>query len=567
MAFAFGCAAAQAAVDVRIEGLDDDLADAVRASLQLTQYASRPASPARVRYLYGQSDEQIRAALEPFGYYSPTIDADLEPAGDDWRATFRVEAGSPVTISAVNVDVRGLADDLPAVQATLAAFGLGPGDQLDHEVYESGKRAIDTAIRGAGYLDATLAVHRVAVNTDTRDARVDLEWDAGPRYRIGDVRFSKAQFDPEFLRRFVPWGPDEHYTTDRLLALQQRLVEADYFATVSVTPVLERRQDGRVPVDVILTPDERNVYAAALYYSTDFGAGARLRYQRRWLNPQGHRLESRLEYSQRLEEYAVTYAIPKPGPKDRTYTAGFAYRDEESDTAVSRSLRAAVAESRKRWRGWARTLSLQYLRGDFEIADVRGRSTLLYVEGALQKRRLDDLMFPRDGYSVDLGLRYAPGGFVSDTSVGQVFATGRRLLRVTEDGRLILGLRLGAMTVGDFDALPPELRFFAGGDRSLRGFDYQAIGEVDDAGRVIGGRYLAVGTVEYEHYFLENWGAAVFSDVGDAFSDRFDANVSVGVGLRWRSPIGMVRVDVAKPVETRFAADGVRVHIMIGPDL
>jgi translocation and assembly module TamA len=145
----------------------------------------------------------------------------------------------------------------------------------------------------------------------------------------------------------------------------------------------------------------------------------------------------------------------------------------------------------------------------------------------------------------------------------------KRLLRQGSDhSRVILGARLGAMAVGDFDELPPELRFFAGGDRSIRGFDYQAIGELNERGEVVGGQYLVIASAEYEYYLpkRENWGAAVFTDAGDAFTHDFRENVSVGVGLRWRSPIGMVRVDVATPVVSRFD-DGVRLHITIGPDL
>jgi Outer membrane protein len=122
------------------------------------------------------------------------------------------------------------------------------------------------------------------------------------------------------------------------------------------------------------------------------------------------------------------------------------------------------------------------------------------------------------------------------------------------------------MIVDDFDALPPELRFFAGGDRSVRSFDYQAIGETNDQGFVIGGKYLAVASAEYEHYFVENWGAAIFVDAGDAYSTDFDVNVGAGIGLRWRSPVGLVRLDVAVPVVSELEED-VRVHVVIGPDL
>ena len=124
----------------------------------------------------------------------------------------------------------------------------------------------------------------------------------------------------------------------------------------------------------------------------------------------------------------------------------------------------------------------------------------------------------------------------------------------------------GYMVVKDFDALPPELRFFAGGDRSIRGFDYQQIGDLDEKGEVIGGKYQAIGSAEYEHYFLPKWGAAVFVDAGDAFTKQFKTNVGAGVGVRWKSPVGLVRVDVARPLVSDFEHEW-RIHIIIGPDL
>jgi len=124
------------------------------------------------------------------------------------------------------------------------------------------------------------------------------------------------------------------------------------------------------------------------------------------------------------------------------------------------------------------------------------------------------------------------------------------------------------MTVDDFDALPPELRFYAGGDRSLRGFDYHEIGEVNGNGNVIGGKYLAIASGEYEYYFNKDWGAGVFVDAGDAFSTRFSLNVGAGVGLRWHSPLGPVRVDVAFPVQSELPdTSSWRLHVLLGPDI
>jgi translocation and assembly module TamA len=562
---------AHAGIEVEVDGLDDDeIRGAVRAALTLTQYKRRDVTLARARYLYGQAEEEIKRALEPFGYYEPAVEGRFETIeAGKYRVTFSVRPGPAVEVTRRSIELPEDVRKLEPVEAALIEFEPERGERLDHQLYERSKQRVTTALRAVGYLDAETSVHRVAVNTAQRTAEIDLAWELGPRYRLGTVQFSDSQFGARFLSGYVPWQPQDYYSTEALLTLQQRLSQTGYFQTVAVEPVLDERGDGVVPVQVVLTENERNLYRAGVYYSTDYGVGGRLGYERRWLNRRGHTLDTNAVYSQRLQDYSVTYEIPRPSPEDKRYTFGAAYRDETSDTAQSRTLRLAAADSRKEWKGFARTLGLHYLDGDFEVGGERGRSALLFFEGTLGRKHYDDLAFPRDGYSFDLGLRLAPGSGLSDTSLAQAWVQHKRLLRQGSDhSRIILRARLGAMAVGDFDELPPDLRFFAGGDRSIRGFDHQAIGELNDQGKVVGGQYLAVASAEYEYYLpqRENWGAAVFTDIGDAFTHDFHENVSVGVGLRWRSPIGMVRVDVATPVESRFD-DGVRLHITIGPDL
>ena len=247
-----------------------------------------------------------------------------------------------------------------------------------------------------------------------------------------------------------------------------------------------------MPLDVLLIPAKRTMYTANLYVSTDSGPGVRLGAQRRWLNKRGHKLGGEIEYSQRLQEISTNYRIPDPGPKNRHFDFGAGYRDEETDTSTSRMARLAATEVRDRWKGFTRTLGLQYLNGNFEIADTQGDTSLLYAEGLLTRRKADDPYFPTSGYSLLYGLRVATEALLSDTTLIQVRAEGKGLTKVGERGRFITRAALGAMAVDNFDALPPELRFFAGGDRSLRGFDYQQIGETNAAGGVIGGEYLAV---------------------------------------------------------------------------
>ena len=460
--------------------------------------------------------------LEPFGYYDARVDATLtQPEEAKHHAAFKVAVGEPVIVRKSQVEVGAEAAGLETVRQALDNFQPRQGERLDHGAYERSKQVIATALANGGFLHAELVRHRVAVVGSAKTAEIDLAWDAGERHRLGELRFSNSQFPDHFLQRYKPWFADEFYSAEKLLSLQQTLVDADYFSSVAVTPDIEQAKDGVVPVNVLVIPAKRTVYTANLYMSTDSGPGGRLGVQRRWLNRRGHKLGGKIEYSTRLQEISTKYQIPKPGPRNRNFTFGAGYRDEETDTSRSRMARLAATEVVDRWKGFTRTLGLQYLHGDFEVADEPGETSLLYAEGLLTRKTADDLYFPVSGYSLLYGLRLGLEQLLSDTTFVQARAEGKWLQQIGEDGRVILRAALGAMRVDDFDALPPELRFFAGGDRSIRGFDFQEIGETNAAGGVIGGEFLVVGSAEYEHYFHEKWGVAAFVDAGDAFKSSF----------------------------------------------
>ena len=568
-------AAVGAGVKIEINGLPNEQRDAVRTSLTLNNYDKRDISAGELRAEYRKAEGQIKGALEAFGFYEPRVTRHL--TGDEasgWTARFDVAPGDPVIVRETHVEVAGEGKEQRRVAEAVTAFAPKVGQRLDHATYEASKSVIDTTLRGAGFLDAKYTNRRVSVRPEDYSAVVDLSWDSGPRYKFGAVRFSgDAQFPEEFLREFVPWREDAYFNSEQVLNFQQRLVDADYFALVSVQPALDEKKDGSVPLDVLLKRDERTVYSGEVYYSTDFGIGVRVGAERRWLNDKGHKADAKVEYSERLQEASVHYKIPRPARNDGSYDFGVGYRDETTDVNRSRNFQLAATRSEKRWHGFTRTMGLKYLVGDFEIGQDEdnleyGNSNLLFAEATLSRRRLNDRLAPRKGFVLELGGRLASEAIASDTDFAQLFGRLTWLMPQGDTGRFKLRGEVGAMTVGNFDALPPDLRFYAGGDRSLRGFDYHEIGEVSANGNIIGGEYLAVASAEYERYFNESWGAGVFVDAGDAFIEGFSLNVGVGLGLRWRSPLGPIRVDVGFPVQSSLPTEqSWRLHVLLGPDI
>lgn len=572
-AFASGASAER--IVATVTGVDDPLKSAVLASLTIGQYANRvDISETQARRLVADATAQTRRALQPYGYYNAQITTRLEHSSGGWIARVNVSPGPATIVSTLDLQMQGDARNLQPVARALKTFHPKAGERMDDARYEQSKTRIANALVELGFLDANATVHRVAVTRADNRADIHLQYASGQRYRLGAVQFEGSQFRDGFLRRYVPWTDGDWYAQSDLLKLQQALIDADYFAAVNVEPDLEHAGNDEVPVKVAVVPAKRHVYTAGVFIGTDTGPGVRGGVQWRWINKRGHKVKTEAVLAQRLKTAQVVYEIPRPGPNHRSFNFGAGYRDENTDTSKSRTLSLAATETRD-WHGFVRTVGLHFLTGTFTVGNARGenigdpgiehgRTTLVYPEISLSKKVADDPLFVRRGWSIDMTARAAPG---IDTRFAQLLTSAKWIRAFGGRNRLILRGDAGIITVGDFDKLPPQLRFFAGGDQSIRGYAYQTIGPRNVYGRVVGGTRVLVASATVEHYFKPKWGVAAFLDSGDAFNGTdFHARTGVGVGLRWRSPIGLVRVDLGVPVRNPYHS-GVELHVMIGPDL
>jgi translocation and assembly module TamA len=393
------------------------------------------------------------------------------------------------------------------------------------------------------------------------------------------VHFDGSQFKDGFLDRYVPFKSGDYFSQNQLLELQQALNGADYFAVVNVLPDVDEAKGGLVDITVQLAPAKRTIYTGGPFIGTDTGFGVRGGMERRWVNRRGHKWKNELVVAQKLKTLSTLYSIPLPGDNQRSYNVGANFRDANTATSQSRTLELVGNETRQ-WHGWTRTLGVHALSGTFTVGKrgnepdntpgiEHGQSTLVFGEAALTRKQADNPDFVRRGWLLSVAARSTAGSLLSDASFSQLIADAKwiRAFGTRSRNRLILRGSAGMTWTNDFAALPPQLRFFAGGDRSVRGYGYQSIGPRNSTDRVIGGKNLLVASSEIEHYFTRNWGMAAFVDAGNAFSGTdYRPKIGAGLGLRWRSPVGMIRVDLGTPIHDD-RAHGIQLHLVIGPDL
>lgn len=556
----------QQRVRIYIKGVSGEMKSSASGALELKGLMSRrDASEALIRRVYGRAAAQMQKALQPFGYYHAKVSGELTQEGETFYARFTIDPGEPTRVSTAAVEVSGPGGEDKRVQRALRAFAPAAGGVIEHRIYEASKARIADTLAERGYLDAKLAEHRVTVRLADRSARIALRFDSGPRFQFGPTTVEGSHLPDALVLGYLPYQQGQDYRQDRLVEFQQRLLDADYYSDVEIETDQAQATGQQVPIRVRLKPALRTVYTGGVSFGTDSGFGVQGGLTRRWVNDRGHKFNGRVELGQRLTTAGTQYLIPLPGADRESLSASLSYRDEQTDTSTQQVTQLQLAHQRESDNG-SFSYGLGAQSGDFVVGDVPGSSRLVYPEARLTRRSVDDFLAPRSGWALTAEARAAPAGLGGDAAFAQIKAEAKLLRPIGEQDRWFARLALGALWTDDFERMPPQLRFFAGGDRSLRGYGYQALGPLNALGKVGGGRYLAVGSFEYEKHWFGDFGVAGFVDAGNAFNaGSFDLAAGVGVGLRWRSPVGLVRVDLAAPV----AGDGsgLRLHLLIGPEL
>ncbi|MGZ8216551.1 autotransporter assembly complex protein TamA [Methylomagnum sp.] len=564
LAFAPPCPAADPVV-VKIEGLPEPLEKNVRALLTLAGETA-DATPERIHLAEDRAPKEIRAALEPFGYYRPKIEtAAVARRDDNWQAEYRIDPGPPIKLTAVDVRLFGEAANTPEMRALAEKFPLKPGDTLDHTLYEKGKSALQDQAAELGFFDARLTAHEILVDLDPYAAQIHLRLESGRRYRFGPISFNETPLDADLPRRYLHFAPGDPYRASAVLALQKSLLGSGYFSQVDVTPKPEQAKDNTAPVRVDLGMAPRNRYDVGAGYGTDTGPRLSLGYRNRYVNGYGHTFQANARLSLIWNELNAVYAIPLADPeKDQlAFTAKSGFEDTVAGRA--KVIRAGVRHSTTRW-GLRETLALDFLRENFTIAGVNQTTHLLIPGVNYIWLSSDDPIYPDQGFRLDGTLSGAWEGLGSDASLIRLRINAKGVYSFDADDRLIARAQWGELATNDFDRLPLSQRFYAGGDQSVRGYRLNEISPVNGFGQRVGGQHLMVGSLEYNRTVYGDWGMAVFADVGHVYNKLSEPlKLGVGAGVRWRSPVGPVRLDIGVPLSS--ALDVVQVHLVLGPDL
>ncbi|HEX6827950.1 MAG TPA: BamA/TamA family outer membrane protein, partial [Burkholderiales bacterium] len=469
----------------------------------------------------------------------------------------------------VRVAVQGPGERESVLQALAAGFPLRKGDVLLQQKYEEAKGALQSRAQDLGYLDAAFPVHEIRIAKGAATARIDLVLETGEQYRFDEVRLEGAPAYPEkFLRRYLAFRPDEVFSYAKLGETQLNLTNSERFKEVIVTPEKEASKEFRVPVLVQLKPAPTRRLRPGIGYGTDTGGRFTLRYRDLNMFQRAHELDANLYISERLQGLATAYTIPSSRAINSFTGVQFNLQREEATTFDSELISVEVNRNRAFGRGELGTVYLRVQQEDFIIASQKSSARLVLPGIRYVANRYDNPVRPSRGHRYALELRGTHQYLGSDTGLIQFIAEGNTIVPLP--WRLALFMRVKAGTTLPSDPLsdiPPSLRFFAGGDHSVRGYLYQSLGPRNDAGQVVGGKHLVDGSIELRRLLFDKWGVSLFYDAGNAFRDLTGVRLfqGAGAGIHYYTPVGALNLYLARQIGV--AEPAYHVHFTVGFEL
>ena len=513
---------------------------------------------------------QARQALRALGYYSPTVDWQYKEGDADTAAklVLTIRPGEPVRVTSRTVEIRGAAASDERFGADLPV-NPAEGDILNHGQYANLRDTIQTRARRRGYFDGRFVTRTLEVDPATRSAAITLIYDSGERYRLGEVTFEEDHwFETGLLRRFVTFEPGTPYHSDEIARLNSNLQNSGYFSGVDIDASPARAENGTIPVRVALTRREARSVAAGVGFSTDVGPRFRGTWREHWINPMGHKRGAETEFSVPRQNLSTWYELPLDPPMTDLIRLTAGYQREDIENVESELLTLGQQWQHQLDNGWLQVLSLRWEGERFNIGnDETGTSTLLLPGAGYSRIHTDSPLDPSRGYRLQFDVTGSHRAALSDVDILHVNTLAKGLYTLADKHRFLARFQAGLVATSRFEDVPPSLRFFAGGDQSVRGYGYETLSPENDNGVPVGGRYLLVGSGEYQYQFADKWRAALFVDHGNAINNLSDPLATgAGAGIRWISPVGPLRLDIAKGLNPEFGG-GWRIHFSMGPEL
>lgn len=554
-------------VAINITGAPKALSENIEAFLPSLRTIECKSPQSRIDRYIEASTEKLLEGAEALGYFESQSTMTARRSADCWVLDVKVKPGQLVKVGKVSIDLLGEGLEEEEFRKLLTSLPFKTGDVLVSQDYDDYKTKLKRTANSLGFFDAELTTHQILVNLETHTADVTLVFQTGERYKIGTVSVDQELLADKYISRFIKIREGDVFNSAELIKQQRILENSGYYKTVQVNSDYQKATNKVIPVGIKATKRKRYTYKGALGFATDDGAYFETSMDTHWLNDKGHQLNLTTRLSQKDPAAGLSYKVPLWNPEHEFANFTLGWERSDNDDIRGTAFKVGFDYHRRNKSDWEQIASISYLDEETQVdGEAATRSQLTILGLNTRKTKRNHSLFPTKGWRLDIGIKGAAENILSDQSVLQGEIKAKRLHTFKNKGKIIGQTNLGYTLVGEFDDLPKSLRFFAGGQNSVRGYSFESLGVTDADGDVLGGKQLLTASLEYEYPVYDKFSAAAFIDAGNAFNDWDDYSLKYGVGLgaRYKSPLGPIRVDFAVPEDD---TSDIHFYFSLGPDL
>jgi len=552
----------QAHPQLQMKGVSGILADNIQLYLDRLPENSNISSGR----FQNQLQKEVRTAARAMGYYRIQVEFELQKKNSRSLLLVKVSPGEAARFKQVDIELRGEAKNDDAFAAVIKQYAPKVNHRVHHGRYEELKAQLQSTALKRGYFKAHFVSQQLSVAPALGQGFIHLVFDSGQRFNFGEVTFSGSQIRQERLATLLPFQPGDPYLASKVGELHQKLAETNWFSSVEIS--VAEATDAAIPltIQVRLAPQVRNVVETGLGYSSDLGPRLKLNWNKPWFNDKGHSLTSKMALSNPEQSIELGYKLPQRDVSEDFYQVNLGIKNTDLEDTNSAEYNLALERHWLLDNGWYRIASVRWLYEDYQQGEDRGSANLIMPGIGFNRSSDSGGSMPEQSSRYLVNMELSEPSWGSDSRFIRLRARLGWIGSFSADQRWLVRFDSGAILMEDVQQLPPSIRFFAGGDNSIRGYGYQSISPRAADDSLIGGRYLASSTLEYQHRVNGNWWLAGFIDAGSAWTHQFELYRGVGLGLRWASPVGPIRIDFAWGLDVP-ANQAFQLHFALGPEL
>jgi translocation and assembly module TamA len=545
-----GPALAKTTLTFDINGLEDAPLKNAQSRLDILKKSAGTLYTTKIKVLYHEGKTAITKAIEPYGFFKARVTSHLAHKDNNWVATYHVRPGQQLRISTLNLVIKGPGQHNRHLLRTLKHLTLKQGQPLNVPKYRSAKATLLTQAHNQGYIKAALTKDKVTVNLVAQTIDISLTLNTGPRFYFGKITFGKSPFALKFLRRFRPFREGEPFSTQKLNTLQSNYDATGYFKSVNIVPNIPtgKNTSTRIPVHTTFQMDKKKMYQIGLGYGTVSGPRIKGSVNWRWINRYGQKFKLSIMRSRVMNRLTAQYLIPASRPMTDHYSISasiFEMTPPHKAKAFVKKLGVGYLVKRQKWT-WNFGLDRVWERWRLGKSDGYTNSKLLIPSISASYASTNNTILVENGFRLYVALQGAYKPALSSVSFLQPLLNFKIIQTLWKSNRFIFSFNGGYTIVHGLKKLPLSQRFYAGGQGSLLGFGYQAIGP---------GRYLTVANAAYQRQIHKAFYGEVFYGAGNAFNTfkKYATNLkrSAGLAVVWRSPIGDLKVYWAKALSSK----------------